>query len=882
MKDISKVNVRTIGINLKFSIEWRRFMKGVVIRGFEPTEKFFEYKLHLLPQPQVIGKINGFLKTDKELELVFHNVDSKDVVIEIITEELSQLGKFKIKALEEAPRINLDLYDFPANTIQSETYLLTFEENNPIIVAKSEKGIYYGVNTFLQLLRSTKDGILFLPKIEITDYPAYIIRAITDQTSRNQIPTVENMKKTIKFLSKFKMNYHFLYLEDGFNFKKYPDIGKARGGYTAEEIKEIQAYAKRYFMEIVPIFNSFGHVDNILMTNYPKYAHLGEFPGAACYDVSNPKVRAFLEDLLKELCETFNSKFFHLGLDETFDFGKYNTKQLVKEKGKGAVMLEFYNFLIETLKKFGKRNIICYHDNVLGEKTLLTNLPKDLIVFYWDYWVKTWLFFPKRKYKKAKKLRENGYQVILSPTLYDFTRNFPDIKRTIQNVVSMAKYGLEIGALGIATSVWGDFLNENLRENNYFGYLVTAEASWAPQLWNEEKFKENFIYQLYSVETIDLIKALEYLNVYNELHPIYPVKFFSHIWRHPFPSPKKIKAKVKNLDRILDESEEALQLIAKIKPNVKKNKENLDYLAYAARLGIYLAKKYKIPQEIQKKLNQKDKEEVDITELIEQITYLKNYLKGLKKDYEELWLKAAKPQGLKPLLERFDAHILFYEQKIQEINKGIIWTDPFLKAEFITAPQKVKIGDPIYLRKSFQINKPVKSCHIQGMCDMVMQLYLNGEKLTEIVSKMSLSVEPILQRIQLLDVTEQIKPGTNVIAAECHNYLIQRVAGNIYLEIEYEDGEHEVILSNSTWKASHQGEPNWFDVEYDDTHWFPAKSLGAPPKISGYITTPLIHAGIKSQDNYYYAMDTFLKGLLPWAPSFLINLGKKLVGLDIF
>ncbi|HUX98930.1 MAG TPA: hypothetical protein VMV49_05215, partial [Candidatus Deferrimicrobium sp.] len=138
------------------------------------------------------------------------------------------------------------------------------------------------------------------------------------------------------------------------------------------------------------------------------------------------------------------------------------------------------------------------------------------------------------------------------------------------------------------------------------------------------------------------------------------------------------------------------------------------------------------------------------------------------------------------------------------------------------------------------------------------------------------------QRIQLFDVTDKVKQGNNVICAECYNYFIPRVAGNIYLEIEYENGEREVILSNTDWKANSLQEESWLGVEFDDSQWQNAKSLGAPPKISGHVTKPHLQAGLKSQESYYYGMDSFMKGMLPWVPLRLIALGVKIIGLDIF
>ena len=92
---------------------------------------------------------------------------------------------------------------------------------------------------------------------------------------------------------------------------------------------------------------------------------------------------------------------------------------------------------------------------------------------------------------------------------------------------------------------------------------------------------------------------------------------------------------MKKLDQILEKSEKALQIIGKLKTKVKRNANNLDYLEYGAKLGIYLAKKYKIPIEVQKSLN-RGRDNYNPTELIEKVKGVKEYLTSLRTDYEKL------------------------------------------------------------------------------------------------------------------------------------------------------------------------------------------------------------------------------------------------------
>ncbi|NHI90858.1 MAG: hypothetical protein EAX96_00060 [Candidatus Lokiarchaeota archaeon] len=859
-----------------------RNLKSLVIKGFKTVASTFSYELYLLPFPKEISEINGFLEITDNLHLHFKNINNQIIIKNRIMKQIAYCGDFDFKEItEENVKISVEEAKLQKRGIEDEQYQIFYSNGMYVINANSDKGIYYGANTFVQLIQRINDKIV-LPIINIVDFPTYHIRTITDQPSRNQVPTVENIKKFITFISEYKLNYYFMYFEDAYNFEKYQDIGRRRGGYTKEEIREIQDHAKKYFVEIVPIFNSFGHVDNILMTNHPKYAEFGEFPGSSCYDIRNVEFRKFILELYDEICSTFESKWFHLGLDETFDFGRYKTEAIIKKESKGNLLLEYYNFLIEAAKERGKQNVIFYHDNLLHSKKLLKDLPKDVIVFYWDYWSEKFFGLrDKKQYKKAKKIQEHGFKIILSPTLYDWTRNYPDTRRTIKNIVSMAKYGIKINALGIATSIWGDFLNENLRENNYFGIMVTADAAWGPEEWDEKRFKRNFAFHFFGLENDwALFQAINDLNIYNDSHMLYPTKFTSHIWRHPFPS-LKIIPKIKNLHEIKTKSQNALNIIKRLENEVKKNKDNLRYMKYSANLAIYLTIKYELSIKIQEELN-KGKFELDSEEFISDITFLKNYINNLKIEYEYLWRKCAKPNGLVHILQRFNAQILFYQQKLEQIKNEIKWEDPYLDSEFITHPKKPKNGEPIYLRKKFTINKPIKACYIQGMSNMLMHLYINNEKLGEIISKMSLSVEPIVKRIQYFDITDSIKQEENVISAKCYNYFNEYPSGNIFLEITYKDGEKAIVKSDISWKSNNKEESDWKLVSFDDTSWSNAKSLGKPPVISGHVTKPYFDKDMKSQESYYYGMQTFMKEVLPRVPSFMIRTAIKLIGLDIF
>ena len=207
---------------------------------------------------------------------------------------------------------------------------------------------------------------LILPCMKIRDCPDLKIRGIAQDISRGQVFTIENAKRYIRTISHYKMNFYCVYIEDMFAHPNHPNIGKSRGALTREKICEIDKLAKERFIEFVPIFECIGHVDNIL--THKEYENLAEYPGAQCLNISNPQIYNFLEDFISEMSKAFPSPYFHIGCDESFDFGKYRSAEFIKKVGKDQAYVDFYEKLYQMVRSYGKHNVIMYDDILVNDK----------------------------------------------------------------------------------------------------------------------------------------------------------------------------------------------------------------------------------------------------------------------------------------------------------------------------------------------------------------------------------------------------------------------------------------------------------------------------------------------------------------------------------
>lgn len=802
-----------------------------------------EEELFLIPHPHYI-KIDNFQKMKiTENSKILADLKSEDsFIIEQLQNKLEDFGlKNRLKIQEvidtnDFPNLNSILEKkrtyFPENlfnTIEREQnfidqgYILVSTESKLLIEASSLQGIFYGIQSLIQLLNSSQDK-LSINEMRILDFPALRIRGVSDDISRGQAPTIDNLKKFIKELSHFKINqYYLVYMQDMFRYTKYPEIGRNRGSYSKEEIKELHDYAKRHFVELIPIFQTVGHWENIL--SHPDYWKYGEFPGSNSLNLANEEIYELLDEMIGELSEGFKSDYIHIGADESWDVGKVASKNYVDEISIGKAYLNHYKRVYEIVKKYGYKKVIIYHDILYKYEEILEGLPKDIIIMYWKY-------RPEKDHPILKKIKSFGFPIIVSPSIMDYNRIFPSIGKYEKNITNLVKLGYENGVIGEVTSSWGDYRNKEIRENRFYGFIFSALVGWDPlKEINFISFWKALFIHFFGVENPKLLHifgTFRKIQDKNLLHTR-PTSYYNHFFAHPYAKNSKRyrkNIKVRGFDKLIPELDELINDCKELENTVLKNKINIRNLAFVANHIRFYCKKRRNSKFLIKFFPRK--ENLKIMK-IKEIEGVKDDLHSLLDEYKFLWLRCAKNEGFDSIKIHYLWLTKFFNDKIEQLRNNIRWENPNINSEliYLNAKDLHRVHTTFY-RKVINIEGKIEKAFLQVIGGTFTKTYVNDIYIGYTITRNSLNYVILEKNIQIFDITEFLRPGDNKITIENTDFIGGVGPINIYGEIELATKELILITTDKTWLATREFDKNWSSV----------KSFGRPPKATGGLCYP--------------------------------------------
>ena len=408
--------------------------------------------------------------------------------------------------------IELNLCDSSIVT-GNEAYRIEIDKKGVRLSANTETGIFYGLQTLLQLLNNGDNKTL--PALTINDSPRFPYRGLHLDVSRHFFDK-EFVKKQLNAMAYFKMNRWHWHLTDGagwrIEIKKYPrltsfaawrpfdklndwwvggrtfceqDDPRAVGGYyTQDDIREVVAYAADRHITIIPEIEMPGHSEEVLAT-YPELSCSGKPYVNADFCIGTEKTFEFLENVLLEAIDLFPSEYIHIGGDEA---SKSSWKTCPRCQRRMAdehlnSVDELQSYMIHRIEKFLNdhgRKIIGWDEIIEG------GLSPTATVMSW------------RGEEGGIKAVKAGNQAIMTPGKYCYLDAFQDAPNTqpmaiggyltLEKVYSFEPVPDSLSTkeaeliLGVQGNVWTEYIPtpEHFEYMIYPRILALAEIGWSP------------------------------------------------------------------------------------------------------------------------------------------------------------------------------------------------------------------------------------------------------------------------------------------------------------------------------------------------------------------------------------------------------------------
>lgn len=308
---------------------------------------------NVIPQVQNLSVKDGDVYVfDSSRKLVYDNQDSRRS-LELFAQDLEELVGIRpsvAAGTSEDAKDNV-YFTLGLQDERKEAYSINVSSDGILVRAVAPEGIYRATRTLLKSVGTEKTSSVEFPSVEVSDWPRFGYRGLMLDVSRH-FSDVEMVKRTIDMLALHQLNIFHWHLTDDQGWRieikshpeltevgawrddtvvgrylggtDYPTDGKRHGGfYTQEQIREIVAYAKERYIEIIPEIDLPGHTSAVLAA----YPQLGcedkEYKVANRWGVirdvlcaGNPASLDLFKDIMEEVCELFPGKYIHLGGDE--------------------------------------------------------------------------------------------------------------------------------------------------------------------------------------------------------------------------------------------------------------------------------------------------------------------------------------------------------------------------------------------------------------------------------------------------------------------------------------------------------------------------------------------------------------------------------------
>lgn len=359
--------------------------------------------------------------------------------------------------------------------IPAQSYQIFVRENGIELCFSEKAGAFYALITLIQLCNAYNKHI---PCMEIEDAPQLKLRGVLLDVSRGKIPTLDTLKQTVDYMARCKLNHLQLYFE-GFSFAyaSHKQVWEKETPITPQELRELDAYCRARYIDLVPCQNTLGHMTRWL--ERPEFNGLAEcsdgftvmghrFPPTTL-DAADKNSFSFVTGLLDELLPCFHSDYCNVCLDEPFELGMGKNEA---SKAKKYHLYSDYASKLHAHLAQHKKQMMMWGDVIARDHAILDRLPDDVLILDWGYEAE----YPAEE--RAALLAQSGHPFCLCPgtnSWLSFTGITDNMLTCIQNAAQAAR---RHNALGLIVTDWGDMGHLQYLPVSWAGIFAAACCAW--------------------------------------------------------------------------------------------------------------------------------------------------------------------------------------------------------------------------------------------------------------------------------------------------------------------------------------------------------------------------------------------------------------------
>ncbi len=337
--------------------------------------------------------------------------------------------------------------------------------------------------------------------------------------SRNAVLRPDTVKFYLRKLALMGYDYLELYTEDTYEIDTEPYFGHLRGRYTGAEMREMDAYARKFGIELIPCIQTLAHLNSIF--RWIKYRSINDVADILLADCE--ETDAIIDKMLDTVRKNFTTDKINLCMDEAWLLGAGKYMKLHGYVPRREIMLRHFNKVIDKAREHGftpsvwndmffrvdSGNDYGRPDEMKVSEQTKSAIPADVKLIYWEYCEED----PKIYDGMMKKSVELTPNTAFAGGVYSWAGFAPFLRCALRKIRPAVDACRKYGVKDIMVTSWGDGGSETSRL-----MILPALYAWSEYVHGNESYegRENFCRLLFGYGFEELLD-IELVNRYVDL-----------------------------------------------------------------------------------------------------------------------------------------------------------------------------------------------------------------------------------------------------------------------------------------------------------------------------------------------------------------------------